>query len=175
MLQRLCKQSKICYLRIIESWRAASNLTKFHCHMDTSLSCTHQMDVMPITFLAFPKLIGILLWAVELWRIDVQIKVALLLQYQSSPRESHIEALYLIFHFMSKKPKKRLAMYPSVPDVDEYVFNLNADWKEFYGGMVEKYSHQMPDPLGRPVYIGCFVDSYHGGNFITRRFHSVFF
>ena len=108
-------------------------------------------------------------------RVDIQIEVALLSQYQASPKDIHIEALYLIFHSLSNYPKKILVMDPSMPNADKYVFNLNADWKELYGGMVEKYSHQMPEPLGRPVYIGCFVDSYHGGNFITRHFHSGIF
>ena len=31
----------------------------------------------------------------------------------------------------------------------------------------------MPEPLGRPVYVRCFVDADHGGNFIKRRLHSV--
>ena len=49
----------------------------------------------------FQKMVGILRWAVELGRIDIQIEVTLLLQYQALPQEVHLEALYLIFHFMS--------------------------------------------------------------------------
>ena len=30
----------------------------------------------------------------------------------------------------------------------------------------------MPETLGRPVYVGYFVDADHGGNVITRRLHS---
>ena len=63
-------------------------------------------------------------------------------------------------------------MDPSVPNVDEYIFNLNYDWKEFYGGIVEEDPHQMPEPLGKTVFFGCFVDAYNGGNVITRRLHS---
>ena len=70
-------------------------------------------------------------------RIDIQIEVAFLSQYQASPREGHLEELYLIFHFLSKNSKKRLVMDASVPDVDISIFNLNADWKEFYGEVVE--------------------------------------
>ena len=29
--------------------------------------------------------------------------------------------------------------------------------------------------LGRPVYFGCFINVYHGGNVITRRLHSWIF
>ena len=119
----------------------------------------------------FHKLVGILRWAVYLGRFDIQIEVALLSQYQASPQEVHLEVMYLIFHFLSNNPNKILVMDPSMQNVDKSVFNLNADWKEFYGDMVEKYPHQIPDPLGMPVYIGCFIDADHSGNFIARRFH----
>ena len=41
----------------------------------------------------FQQLIGIFLWSVDLGRIDIQIEVAFLSQYQASPREVHLEAL----------------------------------------------------------------------------------
>ena len=52
-------------------------------------------------------------------------------------QEVHLEALYLPFYFLLNKPKKILLMGPSVPDVDEYIFNLNADWKDFYMDVVK--------------------------------------
>ena len=63
-------------------------------------------------------------------------------------------------------------MDPSMPNVDGYFFNLNTDCKEFYGDVVEKYPRKMSDPLGRPVYVRCFIDADHGFNFITSRLHS---
>ena len=30
----------------------------------------------------------------------------------------------------------------------------------------------MPEPLGRPVHVTCFVDADHAGNLVTRRLHS---
>ena len=38
--------------------------------------------------------------------------------------------------------------------------------------MVEEGLHQIPEPLGRPVYVGCFVDADHVVNVITRRLYS---
>ena len=105
-------------------------------------------------------------------RVDIEIEVALLLQYQASPQEVHLEALYLIFHFLSNNPKKKLVMDPIMPNVDESILNLNDYWKRLYRDMVEKYPHQMSHPLGRPVYLVCFIDADHVGNFITRRLHS---
>ena len=63
-------------------------------------------------------------------------------------------------------------MDPSVPDVDESVFNPNNYWKEFYGDVVEKDPHRISEPLGNPLYVGCFVNSDHRYNVITRRSHS---
>ena len=85
----------------------------------------------------FQQPIGILRLAVDLGRVDIQIEVALLSQYQALPQDIHIEALYLIFHSLSNNPKKILVMDPSMLNLDESVFNLNADWKELYWYVVE--------------------------------------
>ena len=59
----------------------------------------------------------------------------------------------------------------SVPDVYKSILTLNSDWKEFYGCVVEEEPHQIPEPLERLLYVGCFVDAGHGGNVITNRLH----
>ena len=120
----------------------------------------------------FQQLIGVLRWAVQLGSIDIQVEVPLLSQYQAFPKEVHLEALYLIFHFLSNNPKKILVMDPIIPNIDGSVFNNNTDLKYFYGDVVEKDPHQITEPLGRPVYFGCLIDADHVGNVITRRLHS---
>ena len=120
----------------------------------------------------YQQLIGILRWAVELGRIDIQTEVAVLSQYQANPRLGHLEGLYLIFHFLWKNPKKRLVMDPTEPLIDEGTFNINADWMEFYGDLVEEDPPGMPEPLGRPVIQSTFVDSDHASNVVTRRSHT---
>ena len=91
------------------------------------LDVTDECDAEHVSW--FHQLILVLLWAVYLGRIGIQIEVVLLSQYQASPLEGHIESLYLIFHFLSKYPKKILVMDPSVLDFYKSVFNLNTDWK----------------------------------------------
>ena len=120
----------------------------------------------------FQQLIGILRWAVELGRIDIQVEVAIMSQYQASPREGHLEALYLIFHYLSKNLKKRLVMDPNEPGTNERMFNINANWMEFYGDVVEEDPPGMPEPLGKPVLQSVFVDSDHASNVVTRRSHT---
>ena len=104
--------------------------------------------------------------------IDIQIEVALLSQYQASPQEGHLEALYLIFHYLSKNPKKRLVMDPHYPDVDENTFNTNADWVQFYEDLSEEDPPRMPQPLGKPVDTTCFEDADHASNTVTQRLHT---
>ena len=120
----------------------------------------------------YQQLIGILRWAVELGRIDIQIEVALMSQYQASPRQGHLEALYLIFHYLSKNLKKRLVMDPNQPLVDENAFNVGADWTEFYGEVVEEIPPGAPEPLGKPLTVSTFVDASHACNVLTRRSHT---
>ena len=86
----------------------------------------------------YQQLIGILRWAVELGRVDIHVEVAIMSQYQASPRQGHLEALYLIFHYLSKNLTKRLVMDACYPQVDEKAFNVQADWTELYGDIKEE-------------------------------------
>ena len=111
-------------------------------------------------------------WAVELGRIDILTEISLLLQYQEVPRQGHLEALYLVVYFLKQHPNKRVVFHPNIPNVDETQFNSGAEWMEFYGVVVEEDPPHMPEPLGRPVKVSCFVDSDHAGNVVTRRSHT---
>ena len=120
----------------------------------------------------YRQIIGILRWAVELGRLDIHFEVAMMSQYQASPREGHLEALYLIVHYLKKQPFKRMIFDPRTVKVDETAFNDRADWTEFYGNVVEEDPPGMPTPLGNPVTITCFVDASHATNKVTRRSHT---
>eukprot|EP00970_Alexandrium_tamarense_P000443 scaffold59_cov114-Alexandrium_tamarense.AAC.2 len=90
----------------------------------------------------FQQLIGIGRWTVELGRIDIHLEIALMSQYQASPRYGHLEAMYKIFHYLARNHAK------------------------------EEDPPGMPEPLGEGVEITCFVDADHAGNKVTRRSHS---
>ena len=47
----------------------------------------------------YQELIGMLRWATEIGRVDVLHEVAILSQYQASPREGHLEQLLHIWAF----------------------------------------------------------------------------
>ena len=117
--------------------------------------------------LRYLLLIGILRWAGEFRRIDIGTEGTLLSQYQASPRNSLLEALNLIFHHLSKNPKKRLAMDPHYPEVNERSFNIQANWTGFYEGMKEAHPPDVPELLGIPVDTMAFEDADHAGNAVT--------
>ena len=119
----------------------------------------------------YRQIIGILRWAIELGRIDILTEVAMLSQYQASPREGHLEALYWIVNYLSRFPMQRLILNHTQPNIDESVFT-NGDWSDFYGNIVEEDPPNMPVPLGNSVIMSCFVDADHGGNKVTRRSHT---
>ena len=106
---------------------------------------------------SYQYLIGILCWAVELGHINIQLEVALMSQYQMSPREGNLEAIYFIFHFLWNNPKKKQVMDSYTPIIYESVFHSNADWVEFYGYVVEGDPPRMPETFGKPVLTSNFL------------------
>ena len=85
------------------------------------------------------QLIGILHWAVKLGRIDIFFKVFSLSQYQVNPRVGHLEAAYHIFAYLKRHPNRGQIAYDlKSPDIDESVFNNNANWTDFYGEVEEE-------------------------------------
>ena len=119
------------------------------------------------------QLIGICRWAIELGRIDIHLEVSLLSQYQASPREGHLEALYHVFAFLKKHQDLGVIAYdPKTPPIDESVFEHNVDWTSIYGEVEEELPPKMPKPHGNKVVISAFVDANHAGNVVTRRSHT---
>ena len=123
----------------------------------------------------YQQIIGILRWAIELGRVDILHEVSIMSQYQANPREGHLEALYLIVHFLSNNPMKRIVFDPATPLANDAAFYGDADWTEFYGDIQEEEPPNMPEPLGRPVQITMFVDANHANNVVTRRSHTGIF
>lgn len=124
----------------------------------------------------YRQIIGILRWAIELGRFDILTEVSMLSQYQADPREGHLEALYWIVNYLHRYPMRKLIINHRLPEnVDESVFRYGDDWRDFYGDVVEEDPPNMPEPLGNPVVMSCFVDADHAGNKVTRRSHTGIF
>ena len=105
--------------------------------------------------------------------LDIFIEVSQLSQYQALPRQGHLEAAHHIFAYLKKHTNgARVVFDPKTPEADERVFNVSADWTDFYGDVHEELPPKMPEPRGNPVSISCFVDANHAGNVMTHRSHS---
>ena len=74
----------------------------------------------------FQEIIGMLIWATGLGKVDVSHEVSLLSQYQASPRQGHIEQVLHIFAILDKHSKLTLYMDPSQPNLDYQIFTTDA-------------------------------------------------
>ena len=132
---------------------------------------TPELDADEIT--KYQEFIGMLRWAIELGRVDINHEISLLSQYQAAPREGHMEQVMHIFHYLSKKPKKSLYMDPSFPFIDFGDFNHDiSEFKEYYRDAEELMPYKMPKPRGNSVMTSAYADASHGANKRTRRSHT---
>jgi hypothetical protein len=115
----------------------------------------------------------LLQWAIKLGRLDIFVELSQLSQQQALPRQGHLEAVYHIFAYLKKHDNgARIVFDPKTPQINECVCKSNADWRDFYGDVIEELPPNMPKPRGQPVVVSCFVDANHAGNVITRRSHT---
>ncbi len=123
----------------------------------------------------YQELIGILRWATELGRADILQAVSILSQYQSSPREGHLNELLYIFGYLKKRPKVSLFMDTTLPHIDYGEFKTNPqDFAEYYQDVHDHLPHDMPSPRGASVSITAFVDASFAQNKKTRKSHPGF-
>ena len=67
----------------------------------------------------YQELIGQLRWALEIFRVDILLEVAILSQHLALPREGHLEVVLHIFGFLNENPKLRLMFDSSKSRVNE--------------------------------------------------------
>ena len=116
----------------------------------------------------YQELIGILRWACELGRVDIQQEVSMMSSYLACPREGHLQRLYYMFGYLRQFPKRKICMDPRYPDIPEESFTKH-DWYDFYRDAKEKIPPDAPKPRGRYVTTHCFVDANHAGCKKTRK------
>lgn len=133
------------------------------------LDSTPELNSEAITF--YQEIIGMLRWAIEIGRVDINLEVSLLSGYQASPRIGHLEQLLHIVAFLKKKPKLTLYFDPVEPIIDETMFNGESKeaFLEHYRDAKEEMPSHIPKPRGRSVRTTAFVDSSHGGDRRTRK------
>ena len=78
-------------------------------------------------------MIGILLWASELGRIDVTQEVSLMARFGALPREGHFDAVVRMFTYLKKHVRSRLVYDAKLVDLSDIPFT-KCNW-------VMNYSH----------------------------------
>ena len=84
----------------------------------------------------YQELISILLWAVEIGRVDILLEVSLLSSQLELPRVGHLHAVYRVFGYLNQVTKCKLYFDPRKPIISEDRFQ-KFDWYIFYPGACE--------------------------------------
>ncbi|MEM7375761.1 MAG: reverse transcriptase domain-containing protein, partial [Bacteroidota bacterium] len=116
----------------------------------------------------YQSLIGILMWVVELGRIDVAYAVGTLSRFSAMPRQGHLQGVLRIFSYLRDHRRSRLVLDPKVQDWSD--FEITAyDWEAQYPDAKETLPPNMPEPRGKPIQTTFFVDAAHATDLATRR------
>ena len=71
----------------------------------------------------YQSLIDILLWMVELGRVDIFLEVSMLLSHLALPREGHLQQLFHMFAYIKRNHNSEILFEPTDPVIDESLFN----------------------------------------------------
>jgi hypothetical protein len=116
----------------------------------------------------YQSMIGILMWAVELGRIDIAQETVTMARFTNLPRSRHWEATLGIFAYLKKHIRSRLVFDDMPRDFGDINF-IKADWGDMYPGAKEDVDDNNPRPMGREVQTTVFVDASHADCLVTRR------
>ena len=84
------------------------------------------------------------------------------------PREVHLEAVFCIFGYLKGHQNSQIVFDPTYPIPGISIFQ-DRYWCFLNGDMKESIPPKAPDPRGKEVDLGIFVDSDHAGDKITRQ------
>ena len=116
----------------------------------------------------YQELIGILMWAIEIRRIDILLEVFLLSSHLLLPHVGYLQAVYRIFGYLKQVTKQRLYFDPKIPIISEDRFHIFY-WDDFYKDAREPIPLDMQEPRGLSMSTHCLVDANHTGDKTSRR------
>ena len=138
----------------------------------SELDGTQELDPGKANY--YQSQIGVLLWAVELGRVDMITEVSKLASHMALPREGHLEAIFHVFAYLKARSNSRMVFDPTYPQIDVSSFPEH-DWKHNYGDVKESMPPNAPEPLGKEVDLRLYVDSDFAGDVPTRRLRTGYF
>lgn len=107
----------------------------------------------------------------QLRLVDILLKVSLLSQYSTSPREGHFEWLLHILAFLHMCPKSTIYLSPQLPLMDFGAIQANKSTSVKYVATL-KSQCRMPKAQGRSLTVTVYVDASHWAHKATRRSHT---
>ena len=81
----------------------------------------------------YQKLIGILRWEVDIGRVDILLEISLISSELALRRVGYLQAIYRMFRYLNKVPKRKLYFDPRKPMTPVDIL-LNFDWEYLYPG-----------------------------------------
>lgn len=117
----------------------------------------------------YRSIIGSLNWAIMLGIFDIYYAMDVLSCYNMKPHKGHMQAAQCILGYLQHHDKGRIIIDQSYPNLEDFKFRYNAQWKDIYGDNAEKIPDPMPDPKGKPIMITVYVDASHAQDLVTRR------
>ena len=110
---------------------------------------------------------------VELGRSDMYCEVSMISSHLALPREGHLIQVFYIFTYIKNHHNTCLVFDLSYSDINPDTFQHH-DWTKCYDNMKKTIPPDMPRPLGREVFVRCFVDEDHAGEQLTQRSQTCF-
>ena len=90
------------------------------------------------------ELIGTLIWALEIGRIDILLELSLMSTHLTLPQEGHLEQVLHIVGYLKIHKKIRLIFNCSYPIISSKLFK-EYDWFDFYRDAKEAIPPEMPE------------------------------
>ena len=84
----------------------------------------------------YQELVGVLKWAVDLGRVDIDLEVSLMSSYLACPRIGHLQQTCHMFVCLMLKPKRKLGFDHSERLMSEKMFE-EYDWQDFHNDSKE--------------------------------------
>jgi len=124
---------------------------------------------------SYQRYIGILVWIVQLGRIDICYATQHLGRFTHNPRRGHMEALRTVFGYLKGNPSRVICINPNnivgLPTVKE---GQQAELKKAYPWALEPRDEHEPEALGSGCELTVLCDASHGDNKMDYRSTSGF-
>lgn len=106
----------------------------------------------------YQSIIGILLWMVDLGRLDMCCQFSMIFSHISLPREDILTKVYTIFAYIKKHYSTALIFDHPYPERSLDTFH-DYDWTKFYGDAKKAIPLNIYKPLAKNVVIRCYVNA----------------